>query len=113
MDTPYLSDIEQQKVTSFLNDAILVEAVKKVLFRPIYSEGVLAADKSPNALMNFALNVYKTSHDGSNEMYSDEELGRLTKVRRLAIELVITAFRELEQLRKVEGAVLESKNKAR
>ena len=112
-ESPFLSEIEQAKVTSFLNDPILVEAVKKVLFKPIFTSGVLVAGKPAEALQNFALNVYKTNVDGTNEMYSDEELGKLTKVRRLAIELVITAFRELELLKKVEGAKLESKNKAR
>jgi hypothetical protein len=106
----FLSEIEKEKITAFLKDPILVEAVRKVFLKRIYFDGVLQPDNKAVPYENFALNVYK-SNDGA--MYSDEELGKLTKLRRLAIELVQSGFESLENYKKV-GIIKESKlNKAR
>ena len=110
MESTYLNDIEKDKITSFLNDEILKEAVRKVLLKPAYSDGIMEPGKPTEPYMNFALNIYK-SQDGT--MYSDEELGRLTKVRRLAVELIQTGFKELEKMKKVEVIKEKSVNKAR
>lgn len=112
MSYTFLSDAEKNRLSSFLDDPIMVEAVKKVLFKPVYTSGVLIPDAPANGLQNFALNIYKNPSEGSNEQYSDEELGRLTKIRRLAVELVITAFNEMENYRGVTK-VGEEKSKVR
>ena len=46
-------------------------------------------------------------------MFTDEELGHLTKVRRFAIELVQKAFTSLEDYRKVKTVDEKAVNRAR
>ena len=98
MESEYFSDIEKEKLAMFMDDTILKEAVKKALVKYLYHDGVLFPDKPAKPLSNFALNVYKGD---SSEMYSDEELGKLTKLRRLSIELVENAYKDLAQYKRV------------
>jgi len=96
----YLNEIEQEKISAFLKDIILKEAIKKVLLKRIYSDGTLLPGKPANPKENFALNIYKNQETG--EMFSDEELGRITKVKRMAIELIEKGLgEELEKFKKV------------
>ena len=104
MESEYMSDIEKEKVTTFLNDKILVEAVRKIFLKRIIIDGVLSEGKSINPYENFALNIYKSGYmpGETKEMYTDQELGMLTKLRRFAIELLQEGFKDLEKFRKVE-----------
>lgn len=113
MESEFLSQIEQEKVTAFLNDPILKEAIRKILLRPVYVSGVMAPGKPAEALKNFALNVYKSQNEVQNEMYSDEELGKIIKVKRMAVELVEEGFKQLEKLKLIKGVEIKSVNKAR
>ena len=107
----FLNEIEREKVSHFLDDVILKEALRKVLLKYIYSDGVLMAGKPANPYENFALNIYKDQSTGV--MFTDEELGHLTKVRRFAIELVQKAFTSLEDYRKVKTVDEKAVNRAR
>lgn len=109
MESEYLNEIEKEKITTLLGDVVLKEALRKVFLKRIYDDGILKAGVAAKPYENFALNVYKNTE----EMYSDEELGRVTKVRRLAIELVQTGFEELERYKKAEVSKGKVINKAR
>ena len=110
-ESVFLDDIEREKITHFLNDGILKEAVRKVFLKRILTDGVLRAGKPINPYENLALNIYKDPMTG--EMYSDEELGKLTKLRRLAIELVQRGFTDLENFKKVIAVPEKTINRAK
>jgi hypothetical protein len=106
----FLNDIEKDAVAQFLDNKTAKEAVRKVILRRIYFDGVLQEGEVPNAYENFALNIYKDQSTG--EMYTDEELGQLTKIRRFAIELLERGFKDMESLERVKESE-PSKNPAR
>lgn len=112
-ESKYLSDIEKEKVAAFLKDAILVEAVRKIFLKRIFVDGVLSEGKSINPYENMALNIYKSGYmpGETKEMYTNEELGMLTKLRRFAIELLQEGFKDLEKFKKVEVVVERETNR--
>ncbi len=103
--TEYLNEIEKDKIRHFNEDVILREAIRKIFLKRIFQDGVLTAGKSINPYENFALNIYKSGYQPgeTKEMYTDEELGKLTKLRRFAIELLQEGFKDLEKFKKVEA----------
>lgn len=111
-ESKYLSEIEQDKITAFLNDKILVAAVRKVMLKRVYTDGILEAGKDVNPYENFFMNIYKDQSTG--EEYTDSELGQITRAKRKAIELIQVGFKDLENFKKVEVIRESDKvNKAR
>lgn len=97
----FLSEKEQILVDRFLKDEAMVQAVRKVLLKTLYYHGILEAGKeAPNSLENFALNTIKSQISG--DLYSDEELGKMIKLKRMSLELLETAFNELKTYKIVE-----------
>lgn len=113
MESEYLNEIEKEKIGLFNNDLILKEALRKVFLKRIFTDGVMSPGKSINPYENIALNIYKSGYQPgeTKEMYSDEELGKITKLRRFAIELVQEGFKDIEKIRKVE--VVKDKTETR
>lgn len=70
--TEYLSDLEKSKIAIFNKDAILVNAIRKVLLASIYDNGTLRAGLAPNPLKNAALALVANTQNG---VISNADLG--------------------------------------
>lgn len=91
-----LSDQEMAKIVQFNQDPILVEAVRKVMLKAMYSQGTLRKNVPADPLNNGALNLaFQALRGGS---LSDADLG--ADIRGLAngINLLESAFQELERI---------------
>lgn len=88
----YLSDVEQQKIKSFMTDATMVEAVKKVILAGIYHNGTLKPGEKANALKNFALSL------AFDPKIDNEALGADLRATAQGISFVEKGFGELGKI---------------
>jgi hypothetical protein len=103
-----LSDVEKLRLQDFLNDQILVEAVRKVLLFGIYYNGTLKSGQEADSQMNFALGLVAAKADISNE-----ELGADLRACAEGIRMVETGFKQLEKFKEIKNDKPEEKNPAR
>jgi len=104
----FLSDLEQQKIEQFLQDEVMREAVKKVLLSGIYDQGTLKKGKSVSfdPYENFALVL------ACQKGASYEQVGQDIKACWEGINLLVNAYKDLEQYRPIPAPKIEG-NKAR
>ena len=68
----FLLDLEKQKLQQFVEDNVMLEAVKKVLLFNITNSGTLIPGEPPEPTRNWALSVFEQMRGGE----SDEKIGR-------------------------------------
>lgn len=104
----YLSDIEREKISSFNDDTILKEALRKILLAGIYENGTLTPGIPANPRKNWAL-----SFGAVDRGVSDAEIGQNVRAYAWAINAVESAFQRVEEI-KVEAnrEVKKKKNPA-
>lgn len=95
IESPFLSDIEREKIALFNEDSILREAVKKVLLKGIYENGTLRAGKPADPLQNFALAI------AFDPQYSNEQLGADLRASASGISLLEQGFKKLLEFKRV------------
>jgi hypothetical protein len=100
----YLSDIEKEKIERFCEDEVLVEAVKKVLLAPIYSQGVLVAGRPARPLNNGALAL------AFDRKVSAEELGNDVKAFAQGVNHIETGFQKLAEIKGTPAPKTDKKN---
>jgi len=93
MQKDYLTDIEITKIEAFNADAVMVQAVKKVLLQHVYSQGVITKGQDHNPLKNRALVL--VGGDINNE-----ELGAQLRSLWEGVNALETGFSELETIKK-------------
>lgn len=98
----FLTDKEVDKIMKFNQDTELVEAVKKVMLKAIYTQGTLRKGLTPNPLNNAALATVFATINGS--VISDEQLGADLRGFAHGLNLLESGFQELA---KVERITLE------
>lgn len=97
MDTPYLNDIEKDKLLAFKEDELMKNAVQKFLFSGILEAGVQKEGVPYNG-KNWSYNL-----TGLNDNAMDnEKLGALLKATNRGIAFMEDAFARLEELKKEE-----------
>jgi hypothetical protein len=111
MTTEFLNDLEKTKIIAFRQDEQMINAVKKVLLKAIYNQGVMKPGEKIDPLLNPALNLAFVSVR-NEAVISDEELGR--KLRGLAegLNYLEVAFNEMLALKVEDKKEEEEKNKA-
>lgn len=107
-----LSPQEISEIEMFIERPLLVQAVKKVLFQPILSDGTMKPGEAYNPSRNYMLQLVAGQY-AQQGMVSDEALGQDVRAKWKATELVEVAFRELESLRKIKVEEKTVKNNAR
>ncbi len=107
-----LSPQEISEVQMFLERPLLVNAIKKVLFQPILSDGTLKHGEPYNPGRNYMLQLVASQYSNQG-MINNEALGQDVRAKWKATELIEVAFRELESLKKVEAKEEVKKNLAR
>jgi len=95
----YLSEAEKSQIQGFLENKVLVEAVRKVLLSGVYVDGIMQPDKPSDPLKNFILGTMTTPLMINAPM--QEKGMTLTSIIN-AVSMVESGFINLEKLRKVE-----------
>lgn len=90
-----LNDQEKAAVAQFLDNAVMREAVRKVLLAGIYDNGVIKQGEPHNPAQNFALfEVFNVLNGGG--VVSDADIGQVVRAKAQGIKLVEQAFKQLE-----------------
>jgi len=100
MNKDFLSDVEKEKVSSFVKDKTMLEAVKKVILYGVYENGTLKRDQSADPTKNFLLSL------AFDPKYTNEELGADLRAAGQAIVMVEKGLGKLEMF--VEGESIKS-----
>ena len=95
----FLTDKEKDKIIKFNQDTELVDAVKKVMLKAIYTQGTLRKDVKPNPLNNAALATVFATINGS--VISDEQLGADLRGFAHDLNLPESGFQELAKVEKI------------
>lgn len=107
-----LNEIETEKMIALKEDKVAFNAVKKYLLAVAYVHGVVKKGATPNARINFALNLAWGATTPQGMPRSDEELGQNLRALTYAVQLIESGFKELEELEKVEPEKELTDNKA-
>ena len=94
----FLNQSELQALERLNADSYGMQALKKVILRRIYYDGVLEEGVPANPLKNFMLNIL----DSTGKELTDYELGTLVRIKRIASELLEEGIKELEKYKRVE-----------
>lgn len=105
-----LSPQEINEIQMFLERPALVEAVRKVLFWPIANQGTFFPNEPIKPNFNYIFQSVANDHMG---VLNNESLGQKLRSQWEAVQLLQSAFKELESLRKVVELEKPKVNKAR
>lgn len=107
-----LTDIEKEKVASFVEDKLLFEAVKKYVLAVVYKQGVIEKGVEHNPNINYALSLAWGATSSNGMPRTDEELGQNLRALTTAVQLVGSGFSELLVFKKVETLEDKEENPA-
>lgn len=108
----FLEKDEIEKVIQFAEDKRMFYAVKKVLLKTVYDNGVLKKGKDHNPLRNAALApLFMAQNLG--QTISDEELGRELRALAEGVRTVATGFDKIAELSPEKVELPEKINEAR
>lgn len=94
----FLTDKEKDKIIKFNQDPELVEAIRKVMLKALYTQGTLRKGVKSNPLNNAALGVVFHTINGS--VISDEQLGADLRGLAHGLNLLESGFQELAKIEK-------------
>ena len=94
----FLTDKEKDKIIKFNQDPELVEAVRKVMLKAVYTQGTLRKDIKSEPLKNAALGLVFHTINGS--VISDEQLGADLRGLAHGLNLLESGFVELAKIEK-------------
>lgn len=110
-ETPdYLDEREVAAIQRFLEDAVQLEAVRKVLLSGVYEDGVMKPGKPADPLKNFILGATTGPNDN---LLPDEQLGAKLRAIISGVSLVESGFSALEKLKLTPSPEEAKPNKAR
>jgi len=92
MNKDYLSQTELDKLKLFVQDDVLLEAVKKVLLAGVYDQGILKPSEPAKAKLNFALAI-------ANNTWDNEKIGEELRAAYKGVTFVELGFDELLALK--------------
>ena len=106
----YLTDLEIAKIELFCADKEMHDAVKKVLLKGIYTDGVIQKGLTPNPLENAAFNLASLSIENP---IPDAELGANIRGMWAGVNYLHNAFKTLSSIKsEKEEAVVSPYNEA-
>lgn len=106
-----LTDLEVTKITQFMSDENMVEAVRKVMLSAIYSNGTLRQGEPANAMTNAALMMVMRTIRGEGVM-SDAELGQDLRGLAQGVMLLEAGFAKLSKIKPEEVKAVTEENTA-
>jgi len=105
-----LTDLEIAKIEAFCKDKATYEAVKKVLFAVIYSDGVVEKGKTArttNAAFSLIANAYSEGKDITND-----ELGAQLRAKFEGVHTILNGFAALKTIKRNDITIDEIVNVA-
>ncbi len=109
MAHPFLSDAELNAIQRVLADPVAVQALRKVIAAPLYTQGVI----EPGKPLNEENTIYGlASHHLMNGL-SNEIIGQDVRAVIEGIRMIKKGFEELDKLKLTESPVTDIKNPAR
>ena len=105
-----LNDLEIAKIEAFCKDEAMFEAVKKVLFSAIYSDGVVKKGKKlnqKNAAFSLIANAYSEGKDITND-----ELGAQLRAKFEGVHAILNGFEQLKSIKRNDVTIDELVNDA-
>ena len=106
----YLNDLELVKVKQFVEDPVMMEAVKKVVLESLYFQGTLQKDFDPDPTKNIALLMASRAIQAG---YTNEQLGEYTRATWLGINALEVGFDKLKSLSYLDTELAPKINEAR
>lgn len=103
-----LNDIEKAQLQAFIDNPTAVQAVKKVLLKAAYFEGVLVPGEDPMPARNAALSFLNNEQSHTNEV-----LGQQLRALIEAVRLVEQGFNYLENYKTNAPKEVNTENPAR
>jgi hypothetical protein len=103
-----LNDVEKAAVSQFMAFETMREAVKKVLLSHIYNCGVLQPGEPADPHRNRALVLVQ-----QHKLSGNEQVGAALRAFEEATTMVESAFKELDEYKKVDETTQPKKNRAR
>ena len=91
LDMEYLNESEKSQLRQFADNKLMHEAVKKIMLRGMYYEGMLQADPMQNFILASV-----------NDTFSDAQLGTIVRARAEAVRILDRAFKIILTYKKVE-----------
>lgn len=98
----FLSKVEQDKIAAFNNDKVLFEAIKKVVLKGVYNQGILEKDKPATPMFNAALGLVAQTQNG---VISNEDLGADLRAFFEGAKMVEMGFDQLAKIKNKEEVV--------
>jgi len=98
----YLNEVEHTAIKKFIQDKVMVEAVKKVLMEIVYSKGVLKEGKPINPGDNYAFALAARRRMTGFTELTNEQIGADLCAVWEGTNLVGLGFTELEKFKEVK-----------
>ena len=90
-----ITEQEEVEIRKFVNNPIMLNAVKKLLLMDIYASGTLEPGKDPDPARNFALSFLFDPLSGNEYNIDNARLGEKLRAALEGIRLVQTSFNKL------------------
>ena len=100
-----LTDDEVVKIETFCNDAVMYNAVRKVILQGIYEHGTVQKGQTPDPLKNGAFALASTAMENP---ITDELLGQHIRGMWAGVNAMHNAFKELNNIKSDKKEPVES-----
>ena len=98
----YLSKVEVDLIAQANENPVLIEAIKKVILKGVYLQGVLNPDKPAKPMLNAALGLVAQTQNG---LISNEDLGADLRAFFEGAKMVEVGFDQLATIKNKKEAV--------
>ena len=105
-----LNDLEVAKIEAFCKDEAMFEAVKKILFAILYSDGVVKKDEKLNQ-RNGAFSLIANAYS-ENKSITNDELGAQLRAKFEGVHTILNGFDQLKSIKKEEVVIEDLINEA-
>ena len=95
----YLNEVEHTAIKKFIEDKVMLEAVKKVLMEVVYNQGVLKEGKPFDLNMNYAFSLAARKKMTGFTSLTNEQIGADLCAVWEGTNLVGLGFKELDKFR--------------
>ena len=110
---PFLSEAEEVALKKFIDNPVLMNAVKKMFLKDVYDSGTLKEGQTPDYTRNFCLSLLYNSDLSMEYKINNQELGEKLRACIEGLRVVNCTFNRLENLRDVKPTEDDNVNPAK
>jgi hypothetical protein len=108
----YLNENEKKELAKFVENQVLMDAVKKVLLADIYDNGILTAERKPEDNRNWVFGLVMDA-SGNDYKQTNEELGEKLRACVEGIRTIQLAYRRFDEFKVPFEMEISKENPAR